>query len=114
MITITNAPLSMDRIEAFCHKYSVREFALFGSILRDDFGPDSDVDLRLEFSSGRGLTFENTPDIQDDLESIFGRPVDVIEKGTIHNPLPAPRDPVELPSHLCRLNLATIPTRRNP
>jgi predicted nucleotidyltransferase len=40
----------------------------------------------LKFKSGYGFTFENPPDIQDELEAMFGRPVDVIEKGRIRNP----------------------------
>jgi predicted nucleotidyltransferase len=78
--------LPMDRIRAFCDKYGVAEFALFGSVLRDDFGPDSDVDVLLTFRTGHGFTFENTPDIQDDLEGMFGRRVDVVEKSRIRNP----------------------------
>jgi predicted nucleotidyltransferase len=78
--------IPMDRIKAFCQKYGVEEFALFGSVLRDNFGPDSDVDVMLKFKPGHGFTFENTPDIQDALEAIFGRPVDVVEKGRIRNP----------------------------
>jgi predicted nucleotidyltransferase len=81
------ADLPMERIAAFCEKYGVEEFSLFGSVLRDDFGPESDVDVMLKFVSGRGFTFENTPDIQDELTSIFGRPIDVIEKGRIRNPI---------------------------
>ncbi len=76
----------MKRIESFCDKYGVKEFSLFGSILREDFGPESDVDVMLKFKPGYGFTFENTPDIEDELKSIFARPVDVIEKGRIRNP----------------------------
>jgi uncharacterized protein len=78
--------LPMRQIEEFCRKHGVEEFSLFGSVLRDDFGPDSDVDVMLKFKPGHGFTFENTPDIQDDLSAMFGRPVDVIEKGRIRNP----------------------------
>ena len=84
--TAIHTELPMSQIEAFCRKYGVAEFCLFGSVLRDDFGPDSDIDIMLKFRPGHGFTFENTPDIQDELESIFGRPVDVIEKGRIRNP----------------------------
>ena len=79
-------PLPMASIEAFCRKYGVEEFSLFGSVLRDDFGPQSDIDVMLKFKPGHGFTFENTPDIQDELEAIFGRAVDVLEKGRIRNP----------------------------
>lgn len=77
----------MAKIEEFCRKYDVAEFSVFGSILREDFGTESDVDVMLEFLPGAGFTFENTADIQDDLEAIFGRSVDVIEKGRIRNPI---------------------------
>jgi len=85
MAEIPKIPLPMDRIETFCRKWGVKEFALFGSVLRDDFRPDSDVDVLLEFLPGFGFTFENTPVILDELESIFGRTVDVVEKSRIRN-----------------------------
>lgn len=79
--------VSSSAIAAFCERFGVAELALFGSILRDDFGPDSDIDVMLTFKPGFGFTFENTPEIQDELQRIFGRPVDVIEKGRIRNPI---------------------------
>lgn len=87
MHTATRIELPTKQIEEFCRKYGVEEFSLFGSVLRDDFGPESDVDVMLKFKPDRGFTFENTPDIQDELEAMFGRPVDVIEKGRIRNPI---------------------------
>jgi uncharacterized protein len=87
MLDVAIDKLPIKQIEDFCRKYGVAEFSLFGSILRDDFGPESDVDVMLEFQPGHGFTFENTPDIQDDLQRIFGRSVDVIEKGRIRNPI---------------------------
>src|SRR5690242_2268445 len=85
---VANARIELPRkqIEEFCRKYGVQEFSLFGSVLRDDFSADSDVDVMLKFQPGFGFTFENTPDIQDELQAIFGRPVDVIEKDAIANP----------------------------
>jgi uncharacterized protein len=41
--------LSMDAIKAFCQKWQIAEFALFGSVLRDDFRPDSDIDVLVSF-----------------------------------------------------------------
>ena len=87
MVVKSGLPLPTAQIEQFCRKYGVEELALFGSVLRDDFGPDSDVDVLLKFKPGYGFTFENTPDIQDELTRIFGRHVDVIEKGHIRNPI---------------------------
>jgi len=43
------AAISADEIAGFCRRWRIRELALFGSILRDDFGPDSDVDVLVEF-----------------------------------------------------------------
>jgi len=83
----SNIELPTQQIKEFCNKYGVAQFALFGSVLRDDFGPDSDVDVMLEFKPGHGFTFENTPDIQDELRAMFRRKVDVIEMGRIRNPL---------------------------
>lgn len=79
-------PIPLADIENFCRRFGVREFALFGSVLRDDFGPESDVDVMLEFLPGHGFTFENTPEIDAELRRIFGRDVDVIEKSRIRNP----------------------------
>jgi predicted nucleotidyltransferase len=88
-MTIANSGIEVptEKIKAFCNKYGVQEFALFGSVLRADFGPSSDVDVMLRFKPGHGFTFENTPDILDELEAIFGRCVDVIERGRIRNPI---------------------------
>jgi len=78
--------LPMDQIRQFCDRFGVEEFSLFGSVLRPDFRPDSDIDIMLKFRPGHGFTFENTPDTFDALKQIFGRDVDVIEKGRIRNP----------------------------
>jgi predicted nucleotidyltransferase len=75
------ANLPHEKIAEFCRKWNVSEFALFGSVLRDDFRPDSDVDVLVSFPS-----YEATPslfdhvDMQDELAEIFGRPVDLVSK----------------------------------
>lgn len=82
-----NVEVSREKIEAFCRKWKVREFSLFGSVLRDDFRPDSDVDVLLSFEPGSGMTFDNFLDIRDELSAMFGgREVDVIEKRLLRNP----------------------------
>jgi uncharacterized protein len=80
---MTAIDLPMDQIRGFCHKWQVTEFALFGSVLRDDFRPDSDVDILVNFSptAKRGLT--ETLEMQDELEAIFDRKVDLIAKAAI-------------------------------
>jgi len=73
--------LPYGQIAEFCRKWNVSEFALFGSVLRDDFRPDSDVDVLVTFASP-ALTpslFEHV-DMQDELEALLGRKVDVVSR----------------------------------
>ena len=69
-----------DKITEFCLKWKITELALFGSVLRDDFRPDSDVDVLVTFGSDADWGFEHLLDMKDELESLFGRPVDLVEK----------------------------------
>lgn len=78
--------LDRDKIEAFCTKWQIVEFSLFGSVLREDFGPDSDVDVLVTFGPGGGVTFENRVEILDELEAMFGREVDLLVKEALRNP----------------------------
>lgn len=82
----SNFEIPLDEIEAFCRKWKIKEFALFGSVLREDFRPDSDVDVLVTFEPDGGFTFENFVEIQEEIEGIFGRKVDLVEKGHIRNP----------------------------
>lgn len=79
-------PIDHKKIAAFCKKWNITEFAVFGSILRDDFRPDSDVDVLVTFGPGGGITFDNRVDMLDELKAIFGREVDLVEKKAISNP----------------------------
>jgi hypothetical protein len=75
-----------DRIAAFCRKWKVKELSLFGSVLTDDFGPDSDVDVLVELAPGHGITLFEWVDMIDELKAMFGRRVDLVEKTAITNP----------------------------
>ena len=68
--------ISAQQLEAFCRRHHIRKLALFGSVLRDDFGPDSDVDVLVEFEPGHvpGLAFF---DMEAELAHIIGRQVDL-------------------------------------
>ena len=68
--------LPKDRIAEFCQRNRIRRLALFGSVLRDDFTPESDVDVLVEFEPGArvGLAFIT---MQDELSDILGRQVDL-------------------------------------
>lgn len=78
--------LPAERIAEFCRKWRVREFSLFGSVLRQDFRADSDVDVLLEFEEGASPTLEPWIDMRDELCALFGREVDVVEKRRLVNP----------------------------
>jgi predicted nucleotidyltransferase len=81
-------PLTIDRnrIGDFCQRWRVTEFALFGSALRADFGPDSDVDVLVTFAPGAPWTLWDLSRMRTELESIFGREVDLVEKKALRNP----------------------------
>lgn len=69
--------IPLDAIAAFCGRDRIRKLSLFGSILRDDFGPESDVDVLVEFEEGArpGLRFFG---MGEELSEILGRPVDFL------------------------------------
>lgn len=79
-------PIDHQKIAAFCKKWNIAEFAVFGSVLTEDFRPDSDVDVLVTFGPGGGITFDNRVDMLDELQAIFGREVDLVEKKAIDNP----------------------------
>jgi uncharacterized protein len=84
---IAGYPLPVKQIEDFCRKYGVAEFSLFGSILRDDFGPGSDVDVLVALEPGRTMTPESYLDMRDELSAMFGgREIDLVQKRLLANP----------------------------
>jgi len=74
------------KIEDFCRRWKIKEFALFGSVLREDFRSDSDIDALVSFEPDGGITFDNRVEMLDELAEIFGRQVDLVEKDAIRNP----------------------------
>lgn len=75
--------LPMEAIEAFCRRWQIVELAFFGSVLRDDFGPDSDVDILLTFEAGSRRSLDDLMAMQDEIEAILGRHVDLVNRQTI-------------------------------
>ena len=70
----------------FCRRWKVTELSFFGSVLRDDFGPDSDVDVLVTFDSDAGWSLLDLVTMQDELASIVGRKVDLLEEAALRNP----------------------------
>lgn len=72
--------IDMDALAAICRRYHVRELSLFGSVLRDDFRKDSDIDVLVEFEPGAPIGLFEYVRFRDALASLFGREVDLVEK----------------------------------
>jgi predicted nucleotidyltransferase len=70
----------------FCRRWRVTELSFFGSVMRDDFGPDSDVDVLVTFDSDAGWSLLDLVTMQDELTSIVGRKVDLLEEAALRNP----------------------------
>ncbi len=68
------------KIAEFCKHWNISEFALFGSALRSDFRPDSDVDVLVSFAPQAHVTLFDMVHMQDELKAIFGHRVDLVSK----------------------------------
>ena len=73
-------PIDRNKIAEFCRRWKITEFALFGSVLRDDFRPDSDVDVLVTFAPDAEWSLFDMVDMQDELEKTFGRKVDLVSR----------------------------------
>ena len=72
-----------DAIADLCNRWQVLELALFGSVLRDDFGPESDVDVLVRFDPGARHTLLDIVQMQDELSATLGRKADLIERTAV-------------------------------
>ncbi len=73
-----NFMIPKDKIKDFCHRNHIRKLALFGSVLREDFGPDSDIDVLVEFEPDAGVGFFELYDMEQELSYLLGgRKVDL-------------------------------------
>jgi uncharacterized protein len=77
--------LTPTAIQTFCQKWSIIEFFVFGSALRDDFRPDSDLDILVSFAPNSPWTLLDLTTMQQELEDLSHRSVDLIEKQVIEN-----------------------------
>jgi predicted nucleotidyltransferase len=79
-------PLPLEEIESLCRKWRIRELSLFGSVLRDDFHPGSDVDVLVAFEPEAHWSLFDFVDLQDEMEGLFHRKVDVVSERGLRNP----------------------------
>lgn len=75
-----------EQLQQLCHRWRIEELSLFGSILRDDFGLASDVDILVVFAPDAPWSLWDLLDIREDLQQLFGRTVDLVEKDALRNP----------------------------
>jgi uncharacterized protein len=87
---LKNIELPMPEIERFCQKWNLIEFALFGSVLRDDFRPESsDIDVMVKFHPEAYVAFQGfdyiraLDQMQEELQALFGREIDIITRLSI-------------------------------
>jgi len=66
-----------DRIREFCRRNQIRRLSFFGSVLRDDFGPESDVDVLVEFESGARVGYLAMGRMEEELADLLGRRIDL-------------------------------------
>ena len=85
MVTEPKIDLPMEAIADFCRKWKITEFSLFGSVVRDDFGPESDVDVLVTFAADVPWSFSNWLAMQKELESLFQRHVDLVERDAVEH-----------------------------
>lgn len=72
-----------NEIEEFCRQSHIRSFGLFGSVLRDDFRPGSDIDVLVEFEEGQEPDLFRILDLQNQLAEILGHKVDLVERRAV-------------------------------
>jgi predicted nucleotidyltransferase len=77
-----NASLAIPRqaVASFCEKWQIEEFAVFGSAVRDDFRPDSDVDVLVTFNRAAKWDLFDVVEMKEELAAIFGRDVDLVDR----------------------------------
>ena len=84
-MTIPHINIPKEIIAEFCIKWKIREFAFFGSVLRDDFRPDSDIDILVTFSEDAKHTLFDLVHMEKELKDIFGREVDIVSRRGIES-----------------------------
>ena len=80
-MTLHGIEIPEDKIADFCRRNNIRKLALFGSVLTDEFGPESDVDVLVEFEPGGSVGLFGFVGLQDELTDMLGRKVDLSAPG---------------------------------
>lgn len=78
-----NINLEIEKIDYICQQWHIEELALFGSVLREDFNPNSDIDVLVSFAEDAKITFFDLDYLEQKLSELFNRPVDIVTKRAI-------------------------------
>ena len=84
-MTESHIDLPEEKIAQFCKKWNINEFSFFGSVLRDDFNPDSDIDVLVSFNESAKNTLFDLVRMQDELKQILKREVDIVSRRGIES-----------------------------
>ena len=79
----TKIEIPKEKIAEFCQKWKIVELSLFGSVLREDFRPDSDVDVLVTFAPDAQYSLFDLVHIEEELREILGRNVDLVERKAV-------------------------------
>ncbi len=71
-MTVANITIPKEEIAEFCKRHHITKLSLFGSVLRDDFGPDSDIDVLVEFAPKSKITFFDLFRFEEELSGLLG------------------------------------------
>ena len=83
-----NIPIPKQKIALICQKWNIQKLSLFGSVLRDDFTPTSDIDILIEFQTGKTIGFLKLHQLEQELSKIFdGRVIDLVTLKSINHRL---------------------------
>ena len=81
-----NISINRHELEQFCHEWKIEELSLFGSVLRDDFSDESDVDVLVRFTPQAGHSLLDIIRIKQELQDLLKRDVDLVEDQGLRNP----------------------------
>lgn len=76
-----------ERLRDFCRRWKITEFSLFGSVVREDFGPESDVDVMVTFAADAHWSLFDMSDMYEELKVLFGREVDLLTRRAVEGSL---------------------------
>jgi len=76
-------PIDRQRLAEFCRRWRIREFSLFGSVLRGDFGPESDVDVLVSFEPEAQWSLWDHFSMREELRQLLGREVDLLTRRSV-------------------------------